>query len=542
MPLYDFLGGPADTGVKKTENDAAYDVDLTSDMDSVILMSETSSEDGEAHSPPSPLTPTRTSPPTETTPQHSPQSVIDVAFVEGLQRDLAKNQAELARSLKQHREDRAQQIAATAASDAANAARFAELFVLFSRTTAPTVPLVDERASLAEREAAAQEALVAKCKVNQLVLQLFSSLFTRPLESLKPPSEPQQLSNWLDVVLRSMGVLFLALTTALRYQHVLDFAATTIDFSGTGLPALSLDGLGSRIADGSLTFDERNNPFVQASIAVVGKAEETVSAVLMLSATPKSPLDAAIAHAKLVQKGDPKYGFICALSAAAAASKPDERARTQDLLEEAKDFGAESLDLSSDPLTQFRTWRARNEALSAALSSAGLASSLSHPQAMWFNLRHALGASAIGRLLATSEEIAQLSGNVNYTHLMARAETIITDEARRAEKAAKAAAAPKTVPNPRPIVDVSKSGAGVAHAADKNAAAKTKAPTKEHLKANAARSLRCFNCGAREHVSSLCPIPPPPDGQKICWTCRMVGHVATACPSKSSRAEPPKNP
>ena len=54
---------------------------------------------------------------------------------------------------------------------------------------------------------------------------------------------------------------------------------------------------------------------------------------------------------------------------------------------------------------------------------------------------------------------------------MARAETIITDEARRAEKAAKAAAAPKTVPNPRSIVDVSKSGAGVAHAADKNAAA-----------------------------------------------------------------------
>ena len=45
---------------------------------------------------------------TESTPQHSPQSVIDVAFVEGLQRDLAKNQAELARSLKQHREDRAQ--------------------------------------------------------------------------------------------------------------------------------------------------------------------------------------------------------------------------------------------------------------------------------------------------------------------------------------------------------------------------------------------------------------------------------------------------
>ena len=122
------------------------------------------------YSPPSPSTPTRTSHPTESTPQHSPQSVIDVAFVEGLQRDLAKNQAELARSLKQHREDRAQQIAATAASDAANAARFAELFVLFSRTTAPTVPLVDERASLAELEAAAQEALVAKCKVNQLVI------------------------------------------------------------------------------------------------------------------------------------------------------------------------------------------------------------------------------------------------------------------------------------------------------------------------------------------------------------------------------------
>ena len=100
--------------------------------------------------------------------------------------------------------------------------------------------------------------------------------------------------------------------------------------------------------------------------------------MLMLSATPKSPLDAAIAHAKLVQKGDPKYGFICALSAAAAASKPDERARTQGLLEQDKDFAAESFDLSSDPLTQFRTWsmtwRARNEALSAALSSAGLAS------------------------------------------------------------------------------------------------------------------------------------------------------------------------
>jgi len=180
MPLYDFLGGPADTGVKKTENDAAYDVDSTSDIDSVILMSETCSEDGEAYSPPSPSTPTRTSPPTESTPQHSPQSVIDVAFVEGLQRDLAKNQAELARSLKQHREDRAQQIAATAASDAANAARFAELFVLFSRTTAPTVPLVDEWASLSEREAAGLEALVAKCKVNQLVSALFFTFHTSP--------------------------------------------------------------------------------------------------------------------------------------------------------------------------------------------------------------------------------------------------------------------------------------------------------------------------------------------------------------------------
>ena len=60
MPLNDFLGGPADTGVKKTENDAAYDVDSTSDIDSVVLMSETYSEDGEASSPPSPSTPTRT--------------------------------------------------------------------------------------------------------------------------------------------------------------------------------------------------------------------------------------------------------------------------------------------------------------------------------------------------------------------------------------------------------------------------------------------------------------------------------------------------
>ena len=110
MPLNDFLGGPADTGVKKTENDAAYDVDSTSGIGPVILMSETYSEDGEVYSPPSPSTPTRTSHPTESTPQHSPQSVIDVAFVEGLQRDLAKNQAELARSLKQHREDRAQQM------------------------------------------------------------------------------------------------------------------------------------------------------------------------------------------------------------------------------------------------------------------------------------------------------------------------------------------------------------------------------------------------------------------------------------------------
>ena len=60
MPLNDFLGGPADTGVKKTENDAAYDVDSTSDIDSVILMSETNSEDGDAYSPSSPSSDTDT--------------------------------------------------------------------------------------------------------------------------------------------------------------------------------------------------------------------------------------------------------------------------------------------------------------------------------------------------------------------------------------------------------------------------------------------------------------------------------------------------
>ena len=53
-----------------------------------------------------------------------------------------------------------------------------------------------------------------------------------------------------------MGVLFLTLSTALRYQFMLDHAATTMNFSETGLNALSLEGMGSRIAAESLTGAE----------------------------------------------------------------------------------------------------------------------------------------------------------------------------------------------------------------------------------------------------------------------------------------------
>ena len=67
-----------------------------------------------------------------------------------------------------------------------------------------------------------------------------------------------------------MGVLFLALTTELRYQYVLDYAATTIDFNETGLPALSLDGMGGRVATGSLTFEESNNPLFRSRLLLWG--------------------------------------------------------------------------------------------------------------------------------------------------------------------------------------------------------------------------------------------------------------------------------
>jgi hypothetical protein len=143
--------------------------------------------------------------------------------------------------------------------------------------------------------------------------------------------------------------------------------------------------------------------------------------------------------------------------------------------------------------------------------------------------------------------IAKLSGTVNYATLLCLADENAHDEDKLAARAAAAratelAATPKRA-DVKDAVAEKTAAESKSAAADLKAAAKIKATAKKaQLQANAARGVLCYNCGAREHVSSLCPKPAPPDGQKMCWTCGIVGHLAAACPSKSSGAEPPKNP
>lgn len=45
---------------------------------------------------------------------------------------------------------------------------------------------------------------------------------------------------------------------------------------------------------------------------------------------------------------------------------------------------------------------------------------------------------------------------------------------------------------------------------------------------------RCFNCGAREHLSANCPVKEL--GVK-CFECGRHGHIASKCPKKKYRVE-----
>ena len=206
-----------------------------------------------------------------------------------------------------------------------------------------------------------------------------------------------------------------------------------------------------------------------------------------------------------------------------------------------------TFDRSMTLRANLRNFRAQVAALGVAMKECGMPSSLSDPQAEWSALLNAARQSALGPLLKQMLTIAKLSGSVNFATLLCMADDVAHDEDKNAAKAAAARAAElAATPKRNDVKDTVAEKLAIETkivVADVKAAAKNKAAAaKAQLQANAARSVLCFNCGAREHVSSLCPKPTPPVGQKMCWTCGIVGHVAAACPSKSLGAEPPKNP
>ena len=441
-------------------------------------------------------------------------------------------------TLTTQRADFQRQLEEQACQNAEQLSEMRQLLLNSSKSIAATV-VAAPAISAAQLEAEAKLALMQRRKVASNSAKLVDTLFTPPIAPLVFSETRGHLRAELQVYLTTMGAGCLLSSPPERLQSIVDKAALLLPFEEIDVPASLIPTLGQRMASGGfLSAAEETSVLVLSVRAAELSCTNSAEAYVQASSPPRSTMRAMLEKAKILQQGQPGIGPLRALALALEPYQADSVVSKGDLLDIETELVADAFDKDANLQINLRTFRARVAALCTAMVGQGMCSSLSDPQAEWSALHNAARHSALGQMLAQSLTLVKLSGSVNYPSLLQIADDAAHDEDKRA---AKAAAARTTEHSALPKSSTIKVGATTKAAADATVAVKSKHAA-TILKANAARSVRCFNCGARDHVSSLCPIPPPPDGQKICWTCGIVGHVATACPSKSSGAEPPKNP
>jgi hypothetical protein len=402
--------------------------------------------------------------------------------------------------------------------------------------SAPKAPEVSEE----QLEAAAETKLMWQQSVASTSEKIFKKIFSPPVAHPVFSESPGNSFAEVTVFCATIGATHLLLPEKDSLQSIVDIASKMLPRTDIDMRASQLNGLGARMAHGGvLSEDEAKSTFVQSVRDAAKRCSEAATAFVQAASPANSTMRTMLERSVILQQGQPGIGPLRALAVVLEPYKAESQKTKADLLDMEADLKSCALGKGGSSQISVRAFRAKVAALGVALNAYGMHSSLSDPEAEFSALCNATRQSPIGQLLDQAHTIAKLSGNVNYATLLHNADGIAHDEDRRVAKAAAARPSEHAV---TPKSNDVKAGATTKTAAEADAATKAKAAATKALKANAARGVLCFNCGAHEHVSSLCPKPTPPVGQKMCWTCGIVGHVAAACPSKSSGAEPPKNP
>ena len=402
--------------------------------------------------------------------------------------------------------------------------------------------------SAAQLETEAQMLFSQKRRVARISSQIVSLMFSPPVAPPVFSGSAGNLLAELTIFLTTTGMECLLLPQGKRMQFFVDRASTLLPLEDIDVTASQLKDLGARMTHGGTLLESETSSSFPASVVEAERCcSQRAEAFVQASSAPNSTMCTMLKKAKLIQQGQPGIGPFCALAVALEPYQAESKMTKDDYLDLQAEILSCTFDRSMTLRANLRNFRAQVAALGVAMKECGMPSSLSDPQAEWSALLNAARQSALGPLLKQMLTIAKLSGSVNFATLLCMADDVAHDEDKNAAKAAAARAAElAATPKRNDVKDTVAEKLATETkivVADVKAAAKNKAAAaKAQLQANAARSVLCFNCGAREHVSSLCPKPTPPVGQKMCWTCGIVGHVAAACPSKSSGAEPPKNP
>jgi len=390
-------------------------------------------------------------------------------------------------------------------------------------------------------EEAAEAQLTQLREIDTSARKIFEKVYSPPVTLPVFPETSGNLLAALNVFCATTGTKCLLMPEAARLQTFVDSASKILSRAEIDVRASQLSSLGARMSHGGvLSEEEATSVLVQSVRAAEERCSEAATAFVHAAAPTNTTMRMMLDRSVILQQGQPGIGPLHALAIVLEPYQAESKKTKADLLDNEANIKSCTFGKSATSQISVRDFRAKVAALVVAMSTYGMHSSLGDPEAEFSALCNAAGQSSLGQLFAQAHTIAKLSGGiVNYAALLHNADVIAHDEDRRVTRAAATKLSEHAV---TPKSSDAKVVATTKAAANADAASKPTTAASKALKANAARSVRCFNCGAREHVSSLCPKPTPPDGQKICWTCGIVGHVATACPSKSSGDGPQKKP